>query len=359
MFRALLAQSRAAVLIDEPFLLLPEIEFAYTAALRGAARLVERGKQPRAYDALGKLTCLVGGSGSGKSLVCRQAARELLRRHPQQKFALLSAVDWLPRLRRAQQHGQLAEFFDVAGQLALFGVEDLDRADADEALLALWSLCCDELTARGVNLLITLSQPPGRCRSFPPRLVSRLHGGLYAVLPPLETASRRKLVAFAAARHQLPLSDDVMQWLADLPPGSPRALCQAVGRLAAHPSASTLPAVQRLFSPRHQQRSSVQPNLSLIAHHVAEEFGVTAADLRSQSRQRSLRIARQCAMFLAHDLAKCPMEEIGRFFGRRTHTSVSHCCRKLHELLPGSPSLREQLARLRQRIVNSLEVDCA
>lgn len=350
MFRALLARSRAAVLIEEPFLPLPERQFAYTAARRGLAG-------PRGRHGPGLLTCLVGETGAGKSCLVRQALRCGARSQPPRPFAWQSATEWLPLLRQAQQQGRMIELLEQAAKLALLVADDLDRGVTDETSAELWATFSDELLARGVSVLITLSQPPGRCPGFTPRLVNRLHGGLYALLPPLEAASRQRLVRFLTDRHQLPLEDDAVAWLADQPPGTPRSLSLAVERLAQHPTATTRTQVQQVLTRlvSHSQR----PQLTVIAQLVAEEFGLTAADLRSSSRQRSLHLPRQCAMFLAHDLADCPMEDIGRFFGRRTHSSVSLCCRKLQELLPGSPTLREQLQRLRQRIVNSLREDCA
>jgi chromosomal replication initiation ATPase DnaA len=64
-------------------------------------------------------------------------------------------------------------------------------------------------------------------------------------------------------------------------------------------------------------------------------------------------------MYLAHHLARCPMAQIGQFFGRRTHTSVSHSCRRLQELLPGSPTLQDQVTQVRQRLAETLREDCA
>jgi chromosomal replication initiator protein len=213
----------------------------------------------------------------------------------------------------------------------------------------------DDLLARGVHVLVTLTDPPGQCDGFSPRFVSRLHGGLCARMSPLEPASRRKFVHAAAAQRQLPLADDVVAWLADQPPGTPRSLSEAVARVAQQQVVDLL-SVQRVCAVR--ANSAAGPRLAVIAQEVAGEFGVSVTELRSQSRQRALRVPRQCAMFLARDLSRCPMEEIGRFFGRRAHTSVSHSCKRLQELLPGSPTLQEQVRRLRQRLVQTLRDEC-
>jgi len=373
MFQALLARSRAQVLVDEPYLPLPEMQFAWVAATRWL--------QPgRAWDARGQLTCLVGGTGSGKSLLCRKALREAVRRHSKCKFAVQTADEWLYDLFVATELGRFAEFCEASGKLAVVVCEDLDRDGrtpptppserGGEDFFSppakggfggvlndrgdLWTVWIDELLHRGVHVLITLSESPGRCDGLSPRIVSRLHGGLCARIPELERGSRQAFLRFAAAHHQLPLGEDVVAWCADQTPGTPRALWQMVERLSQQRVKTDLDSVQRWFLQRVPVNG--RPQLAVIAREVASEFGVTVTDLRSQSRQLSLRLPRQCAMFLARDVAGYPMEKIGRFFGRRTHTSVSHSCRRLEELLPGSPTLRDHVERLRRRL---LREDCA
>jgi chromosomal replication initiator protein len=349
MFQALSAQTRARVLVDEPFLLLPEQQFAWAAATRGL-------DQPRHWEPRGQLTCLIGTAGSGKSLLCRRALYETARRHPRWKFVMLSGRDLRDALASAAEAGRLHDLCEATGKLAVAVCDDLDRAMDHAETAELWSAWLDDALQRGVRVLVTLADAPGRCARFSPRMVSRLHGGICAALAPLSASSRLKLIGFAAAHFQLPLTEESAVWLAERPPGTARALWEAVEKLAQQRTTPDLAAVQRTLSTPVAKPS--QPQLAVIAREVADEFGVSVTQMRSPSRQRSLRLPRQCAMFLAHDLAGCPMQEIGRFFGRRAHTSVSVSCRQLQELLPGSPSLREQVARLKQRVLLALREKC-
>jgi chromosomal replication initiator protein len=349
MFQALSAQSRARVVADEPFLLLPEAQFAWAAATRGL-------EQPRQSEQRGQLTCIIGAKGCGKSLLCRRALNAALRKHPRWKIAIQSGQDLLRGLHQAEQSSELVEYFDAAGKLAVIVCEDLDRAFTVRDQGEIWSVWIDDLLSRGVQALVTVSDSPGRCEAFSPRIVSRLHGGLCAQIGNLERDSRQVLVRFAAAQFQLALPEDAVGWLADRPPGTPQALWTAVEQIAEQRAPCELAAVQRVFAADGQTNG--KPQLAVIAREVANEFGVTVTEMRSHTRHQALRVPRQCAMFLARDLASCPMQEIGQFFGRRTHTSVSHSCRRLQELLPGSPTLREHVERLRQRLSHRLGEHC-
>jgi chromosomal replication initiator protein len=211
---------------------------------------------------------------------------------------------------------------------------------------------------RGVRVTVTLPAPIGTLAGHSPRLVSRLHGGLTASLPPLSAGSRRELVKRLASARQLPLTDDVLDWLIELPPGTPRTLTQLLDRIATAAASGRRPdlaAVRRWIQPA---APSDRVSLGRIAAVVADDFGITLGELRSESRQQALRLPRQCAMYLAHAVGGWPMERIGRYFGRRAHTSVSHNCRKLQELLPQAPSLQDQLQRLQARLWEHPREEC-
>jgi chromosomal replication initiator protein len=52
-------------------------------------------------------------------------------------------------------------------------------------------------------------------------------------------------------------------------------------------------------------------------------------------------------MYLARSLTPNTLEQIGRYFGGRDHTTVSHGCRKTAELIENDPSVRQAVLTLR------------
>jgi chromosomal replication initiator protein len=73
--------------------------------------------------------------------------------------------------------------------------------------------------------------------------------------------------------------------------------------------------------------------------------------LRSATRQRQVREARQVAMFLARELTGLSLVKIGAYFGGRDHTTVLHACRKVEQELAGEPALAGALRQLRASLV--------
>lgn len=348
MLEAVLARTRAALLTDVPFCLLPELQFAWAAA----QRISQRG---HALDRGGSITVLTGPQGCGKSLLAHQALRQVLRRPQKQSIFALKPADWSPLVGEALDAACWLPWQEAFAGVGYLLCEDLDEVVASGVSGERVAGWLDQLLLDGTRVIVTLSQWPGECTQFPGRLTSRLRGGLIASIPTLSATSRRQFLDWSAQARQVSITEEISDWLVNRPPGSLRSLSDAMERLFAEfpPPAriSNWEAVRRILN--HPQQARLP--LDVIAEHVAIEFGVSATQLRHTTRLQAYRQARQCAMVLAHDLGGWPMAEIGRYFGNRTHTSVSYSCRKFQNSIEQDVSLRGQLQRLQSRLSAAVE----
>jgi chromosomal replication initiator protein len=354
MFEALVARTQSLIATAEVFVPLSEQAFACAALSRLGNR------RP---STLGTLTYLSGPEGIGKSFLARHTIREIRRQHPKLVSIVATTNELEELLTAADQQQGLAEVLEAFVRFQVLVCEDLHALEASTSSHDLLLELIDVLIHNGTHVLITSRKLPGEVRGLSPRWISRCHGGLCTTLPMMSRKSRVAFLSRLAEVKQLPLAKPVgptMDWLADRWPVSPRELSIIVSQLVDNcqrrPSLVDIPFLERWFS--EHQRADVL-SMDTIAAAVASEFGVQPADLRSRSRQTGLIVPRQCAMFLARELTGRPLESIGDYFGKRTHTTVSHCLSRLKELLPQAPTLRQQVQRLRKRIAESRREDCA
>jgi chromosomal replication initiator protein len=78
---------------------------------------------------------------------------------------------------------------------------------------------------------------------------------------------------------------------------------------------------------QHQDDNSWLPTVDAIQKEVAAHFGVTRLDLISGRRNRDLAHARQVAMWIARHTTAHSLPAIGRYFGKRDHTTVLYAIR--------------------------------
>ena len=163
----------------------------------------------------------------------------------------------------------------------------------------------------------------------------------------------RCLVAF----HQLDFSDAAITLLASSPtddaagPLTVPELNHAVLQLG-HAAAPLGRAVdiQQVRSFLRKRTADQQPAIADIAAVVAKQFSLSMKELRGPSQRRHVVRARGVAMLLAWKLTNTSLHGVGRYFGKRDHTTVLHACRRTESLQETDPAIAEALEELRNQL---------
>ena len=90
-----------------------------------------------------------------------------------------------------------------------------------------------------------------------------------------------------------------------------------------------------------------------IIEVVTNHFDVRLADLQSKKRSQSITLPRQICMYLARDMTRHSLEEIGGHLGGRDHTTVMHACSKIGQAKDNDPQMRVLLGELTKQITQS------
>jgi chromosomal replication initiator protein len=81
-----------------------------------------------------------------------------------------------------------------------------------------------------------------------------------------------------------------------------------------------------------------------IQRKVAEHFDVRLADMTSKRRPASIAFPRQVAMYLARELTKASLNEIGDAFGGRDHGTVLHACKLVKKRIKEQDNIRQTVS---------------
>ena len=90
--------------------------------------------------------------------------------------------------------------------------------------------------------------------------------------------------------------------------------------------------------------------IKAIQDAVADLFGLSVGELRTESRSRDVALPRQIAMYLAKQLTDASLPEIGRQFGGKHQTSVMHSIAKIHQLRATDAGLNRTIETLLGRL---------
>lgn len=293
---------------------------------------------------------IYGATGTGKTHLVHGIAAAWRSRYPGRPVVLTTAIDFARRLADAIETQAVDDFVVEHRTAALLIVEDLqyltDKRAAQEELLAVM----DTVAALDGRIVVTASAAPSQIVGLLPGLAGRLMGGLALPLAPPCEASRLLLLERLASLRGIELTEPVSRLLAEGLAGGVPELHAAIAHLATAAqhdgSAITVAAARQYLAERQARR---EPTLRAVAVATARHFSLKLSDLRSASRRRNVVTARDVAMYLARNLTRKSLEQIGAYFGGRDHTTVSHGCSKVEQLMITEPGVRQAVLELQER----------
>ena len=298
---------------------------------------------------------LYGPSGTGKSHVAQGLAAVWKARNRRQRVVSTTAVDFARELADAIESQAVEEFrvkyrtanLLVFEDLGLLATRRLGKLSAQEELIH----TLDALVAEQQWVVVTASAAPAELPGLLPALQSRLAAGLTIPLVPPGPEARLAVLQQLAALRNVSLPEPVARVLAEGLAGTVPELAGALMQLAMPAGFGADPidlhSARQYLAMRSRRE---QPSLHEIALATAKHFSLRLADLRSPVRRRALVTARGVAVYLARHCAGESLQEIGRYFGGRDHTTVMHSCRRTKEMAESDPTIHEAIERLRKEL---------
>jgi chromosomal replication initiator protein len=161
------------------------------------------------------------------------------------------------------------------------------------------------------------------------------------------------IVRRKAACRGVVLPDDVARLLADRVVNNIRELEGAVIKVVGFAAITDQPLALGLAEsclrgmPVRHAQVSVDDVMTLIT----TEFAITARELTGKSRTQTVSLPRQVAMYLLREHTDNSLEDIGRIFGNRDHTTVLYAVNKIRERSQKDRIFNASLESLNSRLL--------
>lgn len=277
-------------------------------------------------DSPGKINPVVlyGPPGTGKSHLLEAVWSRFKQTNPRLHAVHQSAEQFTTDFVAAVRTG-LPSFRRKYRSVDAFLVDDIHFFRGKKATLVEFLHTVTTLQGDGKQVILTADRPPQELHDLGGDFIAKISGGLAVPLELPDLGTRIAIVRQSAAKLDLPLPDCVVDWVAERLAGSARELTGAVHRLQlfalAHEQAITRPLAERALA--DLIKIDAKPvRLSDIEQAVCAVCGLEPADMQSNSRSKSVSHPRMLAMWLARRFTRAPYSEIGKFFGRRSHSTV-------------------------------------
>ncbi|MHC4158441.1 MAG: chromosomal replication initiator protein DnaA [Planctomycetota bacterium] len=302
---------------------------------------------------------IYGSSGLGKTHLLHAVCFEARQKFNRTVIQLLSCEGFVNRFIRAIKEGNLASFqkqFRTVDMLVIDDVQFLrEREQSQEEFFHTFNA----LYNNGKQIILSADSPPGKIPSLEKRLISRFNWGLVARIDPPGYETRVAIVQRKAHLRGLDVSDEIAEYIAHKVHANIRELEGALTTIYAVAMTTseeiTLELAQTALDGQIGSAAK-QINITDIIEVVTDHFDVRLTDLQSRKRNRSIAMPRQICMYLARDLTKHSLEEIGGHLGGRDHTTVMHACNKVRRVRRGEPQMHALLDELARQITQKPRV---
>lgn len=315
-------------------------QFAHAAALAVAQN------PAKTYNPL----FVYGGVGLGKTHLMHAVGQHVAASKKGAKVMYLSSEKFTNEFIDAIQNSKLVKFRNKYRQADVLLIDDIQFLAGKERSQEEFFHTFNALFDGHKQIVLSSDRPPSEIQNLEGRLVSRFEWGMTAELQPPDIETRVAILRKKAQSLNLKLEGSVMEFLAERIKSNVRRLEGALMRVAAFSSLSgrelTPEAVEHLLKDILQEEARRAVTIEQIQRKVAEHYDVRLADMTSKRRPANIAFPRQVAMYLARELTKTSLSEIGDAFGGRDHGTVLHAHRLVKEKIQADEKIRQVVAFL-------------
>ena len=322
----------------ETFVVGPNNEIAHAASLAVAQ------SPARTYNPL----FIYGGVGLGKTHLMQAIGQYVWAKKKNTKVMYLSSELFINEFIDAIQHNNLVKFRKRYRQAELLLIDDIQFLGGKERSQEEFFHTFNTLFDGHKQIVLSSDRPASEIANLEHRLVSRFEWGLTAELQPPDVETRMAILRKKARVLQIKLEDQVFEFLANRIRTNVRRLEGALMRVASFASLSgkqlTQEVIEHLLKDILQEEARNSVTIEQIQRRVAEHFDVRLADMTSKRRPANIAFPRQVAMYLARELTKSSLNEIGEAFGGRDHGTVLHACKLVKKRMVEQDSIRQTIS---------------
>ena len=318
--------------------------------LAHAASLSVAERPGHAYNPL----FLYGGVGLGKTHLMHAIGNQVAAKFPRKRVVYATSEKFTNEFITSIQQGKIDEFRARYRRIDLLLIDDIQFIADKERTQEEFFHTFNAIHEDGKQIVLSSDRPPKAILTLEERLRSRFEWGLIADLTAPDLETRIAILRAKAEEGAVPITSDVIEFIARKVVSNIRELEGALNRIVAYASMGAMPISIELaqavlsnvlYNPKKRQ---VTPER--IARAVSDYYSVPMDVLQGQKRDKAIVMPRQIAMFLMREETDVSLLRIGAELGGRDHSTVLHACDKITRELAVNDELRREIAAVRELI---------
>ena len=291
---------------------------------------------------------IYGESGLGKTHLLTAIQTEIKRTHPDFVIMYVTCEQFTNELIAAIRAGSTEDFRMKYRAADLLLVDDIQFIAGKESTQEEFFHTFNSLHDAHKQIVIASDRPAKEIKSLEERLRTRFEWGLTADVQPPDFETRVAIVKRKAELLHLDLPEDVAEFIANHLKNNIRQLEGAVKKLNAYYMLEGIQPVisvaQNAIKDILNETQPVPVTIEKIVGEVSRTFNVSPADIRGTKRNANVASARRVAIYILREVTGMSMEEIGREFSGRDHSTIVYSLKTMERDMKNDQHLRETVS---------------
>ena len=300
---------------------------------------------------------IYGRSGLGKTHLLNAIEHEIRENNPNANIIYMQGEEFTNEIVKGIADKNMHEFHQKYRSADVLLVDDIQFIAGRPTTQEEFFHTFNALIQSGNQIVLSSDKPPKEIATLEERLRTRFEWGLIADIQPPDMETRMAIVKSKAARLNLQLSDDVVQFIADKIKNNVRQLEGAVMKLKAFATIHDVPLnLSTVQTAIRDILSDNRPDDVIVDRIIAETartYGADPKDLRSKKRDAQTARLRMIAMHVVSEMTDMSTKSIGQEFGGRDHSTVVHALQEVRKLIDKDSSVRSNIEDIIKNVQES------
>ena len=328
------------------FIVGPSNKFAHAAAIAVSQN------PGKVYNPL----IIYGNSGLGKTHLLLAIGQTIRHNNPGAKIAYVKGEEFVNQMVKSIGTGTAENFRQKYRNADLLLMDDIQFIAGKKQTQEEFFHTFNTLYESGRQIVLTSDRPPREMTQLEDRLQTRFEWGLMVDVAPPDFETRLAIIKNKAALLGVQLPDDISSFIAENLTANVRQIEGALNKLLAYRdllgNQVDGEAVSRAVKDMLKKYNDFVPSPALIIEYICRYYDVDEEQVRGQGRKRDLMEARQTAMYLIRRMTNLSLNDIGKEFGDRDHTTVLHSLDQVEKKMRSDPAYAEKVKEITTNINN-------
>ena len=328
----------------DTFVVGPSNKLAYAASMAVAEHPAQN------YNPL----LIYGDSGLGKTHLLYAIANVIRRNDPKSKIVYIKGDDFINEFIELIRAGRGNEFRAKYREADLLLVDDVQFVAGKEQVQNEFFHTFNTLYESGKQIVLTSDRPPSEMTLLDDRLRTRFEWGLLADVTPPDFETRIAIIKNKAALLGMELPDKITVYIAQNVTANVRQLEGTINKILAYKDLlgndTNEETVTRAIQDMLRRSNEYIPTPESILEYISKYYSLEESVIRGQQRIRDAVSARQIAMYLIRSMTNLSLDEIGKVFDNRDHSTVLYSIQQIEKKMKKDPAFAETVKEIKTNI---------